>query len=256
MPTEEAKQQGLPGSDVFRFSHLLYHDDLNRDAAVVHLNVEALKALLDTVAVSQRRVIAAEQIAVKEWLARGGFESGTPVPFGPATHAYMQYVNYENLKIASGFELHLKSRLIANDFVVQEIDGRAQEYKDLARDQPTRPIAKAELFAIRGYMFNGRQNYLPGLRDRSLKFSVLTEEPEYRKAMKLSDECLDIINDYRVLRNQIHLPGDVVEAPNIQAYSGPIVNFIVDFINGEVVSLCNALIVRHKLNWNPFNPLS
>ena len=28
--TEEAKKQSLPGFDVYRYAHLLYHDDLNR----------------------------------------------------------------------------------------------------------------------------------------------------------------------------------------------------------------------------------
>ena len=138
MSTEQAKHQGLPGSDVFRFSHLLYHDPLNRDAGVVHLNVEAYKSFSDTVLLTQRHALAAEQRAAKEWLAAGGFASNIAFPWGTATHAYMEYVNYENLKIASGFELHLKARLLSRDFVIHEIDGRNPDYKSLAKEQEAR----------------------------------------------------------------------------------------------------------------------
>jgi hypothetical protein len=254
--TAQAKLQGLPGSDVFRFSHVLYHDPLNRDAGVVHLNVEALKSFLDTVVVDQRRALAVEQMAVQYWLAQGGFASEAPFPCGVAIHAYMEYVNYENLKIASGFELHLKARLLANDFVVHEIDGRNPDYKKLAKEQETRPISKTELFAIRSYHFDGKKNYLPGLKEASLKFSKLTDEPDYRKSLSLPDDQLDIIRDYRLLRNQIHLPGDIIESPSIQAYPGPIIDFIVNFINAEIVAFSNTLIARHKLNREPLSLLS
>jgi len=81
MSTDQAKHQGLPGSDVFRYSHLLYHDPLNRDAGVVHLNVEAYKSFSDTVLLTQRHALAAEQSAAKEWLAAGGFASNIPFPW-------------------------------------------------------------------------------------------------------------------------------------------------------------------------------
>jgi hypothetical protein len=249
--TERAKDEGLPGSDVFRFSHLLYHDPLNRDAGVVHLNVEAYKSFSDTVLVSQRHALATEQRTVKEWIAAGGFASRVPFPWGTASYAYMDYVNYENLKIASGFELHLKARLLSRDFIVHEIDGRTGDYKRLAKEQEVRPISKTEIFAIRSYHFDGQQNYLPGLKDSSLKFAKFTDEPEYRKALDLPNDHLDIIKDYRNLRNQIHLPGDIVESPNIQRYQGPIVDFIVGFINAEIVTYSNGLSEKYQLNRRP-----
>jgi hypothetical protein len=254
IPTEQARQQGLPGSDVFRFSHLLYHDPLNRDAGVVYLNVEAHKAFSDTVLISHRHALAAEQKAVKEWLAAGGSASRTPLPWGAMTFRYMDYVNYENLKIAAGFELHLKARLLSKDFVVHEIDGRSLDYKTLAKEQETRPISKSELFIIRSYYFDGQQNYLPGLKDTSLKYSKLTDEPEYRKMLDLSDDHLDMIKDYRDLRNQIHLPGDIVESPKIQGYRGSIVDFIVGFVNAEIVEYTNGLIGKYQLNRRPLVP--
>lgn len=248
IPTEEAKKQGLPGSDVFCFSHLLYHDQLHRDAGVAHLNIEAYKAFSDTIILSQRKTLAAEEKAVEEWVKAGGIEAGMPYPWGAMTFAYIDYVNYENFKIACGFELHLKARLLARDFIVHEVDGRQPDYKSLAKEQETRPISKGELFAVRSYCFNGQQNYLPGLKDASLQYSKLTDKPEYRKVLNLPDNHLDIIKDYRNLRNQIHFPGDVIETPNLKRYPGSIVEFINSFINVEIVAYTNELIGKYKLN--------
>lgn len=246
--TAQAKWQGLPGSDVYRWSHLLYHDPLNRDAGVVQLNVEAYKSFSDTVLVTQRHELAAEQRAANEWLAAGGFASNTPFPWGAATRGYMDCVNYEHLKIACGFEIYLKARLLSGDFVVHRIDRGDPDYRRLAIEQENRPIHKSELFAIRSYHFDGRRNYLPGLKEASLEFAKFTNKPEYRKSLKLPDRDLDIINDYRTLRNQIHLPGDVLETPHIQAYPGPIVEFIIGFVNAELVAYTNELIKKYQLN--------
>ena len=46
----------------------------------------------------------------------------------------MEYVNYENLKIASGFELHLKARLLGGDYVLHEIDPKVDCYKALSAE--------------------------------------------------------------------------------------------------------------------------
>lgn len=249
--TEEAKRLALPGFDVYRRTHLWYHDDLNRDHGVVHLNIEAVKAFSDTVTLTRRHVLAGEQAAVKEWLRQGGSAANLPYPGGEATTARMEYVNYENLKLASGFELHLKARLLARNYLLHEIDSRVNGYKALASAQETRPIAKAELFAIQPYHFDGRQNYLPGLTEASLKFSRLTGKPEYRSALGLPDQTLDIIEDYRALRNQVHLPGDILETRNIQAYPRPIVEFLTSFINVEVIEASNELIQKYGMNFQP-----
>ena len=252
--TEEAKRRSLSGFDVYRYSHLLYHDDLNRDFGVVRLNVEAIKAFSDTVTIVQRHALAAEQSAVKQWFAQGGFESNIPLPWGEATYASMEYVNYEHLKIASAFELHLKARLLARNYVLHEIDAKADGYRSLATEQFNRPIEKQELFAIQPYHFDGKLNYLPGLKEGSIKFSWLTDKPAYRAVLGLTTEQLDIIRDYRLLRNQIHLPGDILEASSIQAFPRPIIEFLTEFINSNIVAWSNNLIAQYKMNYKPIAP--
>jgi hypothetical protein len=225
----------------------VYFDDVNRDAVALQLNLEALKAFSDTVTVTHRAALAAEGAAVTAWARRGGFAAGLPFPWGSLTltRAMIEYVNYDNLKIASGFELHLKARLPAHDFLVHEIDPKTPGCKKLAREQARRPINKHELFAIQEYRFDGGQNYLPGLEAESLKFSWLTDRPTYRAALELTDQQLDIIRDYRNLRNQIHFPGDMFEAPAIQAYPPPITDFIVAFVNTEIVDWSHRLMAQY-----------
>ena len=250
--TAEAKNQLLPGFAVYRYSHLLYHDDLNRDFGVVRLNVEAMKAFSDTVTITQRKSIAEDQAAINRWQAQGGFQENLPFPWwGDATRAKMEYVNYEHFKIATAFELHLKARLLARNFILHEIDAKISGYKTLATEQASRPIGKFEIIAIQPYCFDGKQNYLPGLKDTSLRFSSLTDKPLYRSALGLTDAELDIIRVYRVLRNQIHFPGDPVEMPNLQAFPKPIVEFLIDFINREIVAWSNTLIAQYKMNYRP-----
>ena len=253
--TDEAKEKNLPGHDVYKYSHLLYHDDLNRDFGVVRLNVEAMKAFSDTVMIARRHTLAKEQAAAKEWLNKGGFAANLPYPWGEASIMAMEYANYENLKLASGFELHLKARLLARNYVVHEIDSRVPGCRDLAAEQAERPIAKHELLAIQKYHFDGRQNYLPGLKETSLKFSWLTDKPNYRAALALSAQQLDIIGDFRSLRNQIHFPGDIVDVPNIQNYPTPIVEFVTSFINAEIIDWSNELIAKHEFNFRPLQRL-
>ena len=201
IPTAEAKLQVLPGSDVYRYSHLLYNDDLHRDFGVVRLNIEALKAFSDSITVGQRHELMADRTATEEWIAKGGFQSGTPDPWGAISWKSLEYVNYEYLKIAAAFELHLKSRLLARNYVLHEIDSKSIEYRFLAMQQRTRPITRQELLAIHSYHFDGKQNYLPGLKDSTLGFSVLTQRPAYVAALGLSPRQMNIIEEYRVLMN-------------------------------------------------------
>ena len=252
MTTEEAKALRLPGSDVYRATHLLYHDALNRDAGV-RLNVEAMKAFSDTLMLSRRDELAGERRAAKEWLDAGGFASGGALPWGPATHVLMEFINYEYLKIASAFELHFKARLLFRDFVVHEVDRNDPFYSRIATYQRARPVRKEEIIAVSDYVFDGNRNYLPGLKDDSIKFSLITKKPGYRAALGLQEATIDVVDDFRVLRNQIHLPGDIVEAPHLAALSRPAPDFIADFINSEVVPWSNALIGQHGLNWQPLN---
>jgi hypothetical protein len=241
--TADAKAQQLAGSDVYRASHILYLDDHHRDWGAVRLNIEAMKAFTDTVEIAERVALAAHRAEVQDFISKGGLAAGVQFPWSAASHDTLEYVNYEYLKIASGFELHLKARLLTRDYVLHLIDGKLPIYKALAHEQRSRPILKSELLSVSEFHFDGSLNYLPGLTASSLKFSWLTDKPRYRAAIGLSSRDLDVIKDFRELRNQIHLPGELPETPALHSIGVPMVDFLLPFINKEIVTWSNQLII-------------
>jgi hypothetical protein len=256
--TEEARSRNLPGSDTFHATHIAYVDDLHRHWAAVRLNVEAMKAFLDTVEISERVALAEQQAALKDFIKRGGLAAGLDFPTNEPWRAKRNYINYEYLKIACGFELHLKARLIARGYLAHLLDSRSVMHRSLAGAQKERPIAIGELLDTQPFHFDGTQNYLPGVGTASVKFSWLTDKSEYRKVFDLADIELDLIKDLRLLRNQIHLPSDdvVVDTPALRAFGAPLIEFLLPFINRELVEWSNSTIAAYEWRFRPLEPLN
>jgi hypothetical protein len=80
-----------------------------------------MKAFYDTISVGRYSELITESLAMSEFVAQKGFLSAEPAPLGPVTFDYMDFYNYECLKIACAFELHLKARLLGRDYIVHEI---------------------------------------------------------------------------------------------------------------------------------------
>lgn len=235
--------------------HSLYLNARLRDHAVVRLNFESLKAFCDTVIVGQRHQLALERLADKVWDDSGGWDAGLDLPPAHSTWNMLEYLNFEYLKIASAFEIHLKARLLSTDHVLHMIDRSSPIHKALAEEQRERPILKAEILSLSEFHFDGTKNYLPGLKNESIKFSWLTDLPKYRAALNLSHHQLDIVQDYRRLRNEIHFPGAVLDSPNISAYPGPISDFLVGFINQEIINWSNRLSAKRGFTFQRLAPL-
>lgn len=249
VPTADAKAQGLQGSDTYRRSAYLYLDDLHRNWGAVGLVSEAVRAFGDTIAITNREALAQHRDRIQEWIAKGALAAGLDMPWDEAWHDAMEYSHYEHLKLACGFELCLKARLLASGILVHVIDAVDTRYKSLAREQYSRPISVAEVLAIQPYQFDGTINFLPGITPRSLKFSWITDEKAYRAATGLSDQALDIIKDYRELRNVIHLPGESPDTPAIRAFGKPMIEFLLPFLNGDMIDWANTAIDSHGLNF-------
>lgn len=235
---EEARRQNLPGSDVYIRTQTAYKSELNRDALIVHLNREAYKTFRDTITIrNYRRLKKETERAIRNLRLY-------PVTF----FRRIQYMDLENFKIAAGFELHLKACLLANNVVIHVISNEPQ-FRHLRRKQRNEPVYNHELLAIEGFYYNGKLNILRGLTASSLDFNLILNTPSYRLQLGKSQDFLDIVEDYRNLRNQIHMPGDIVEAPHINRYDGDSLRrLLVQFINEEIVEYNNKLIDKWKLN--------
>lgn len=235
---EEARKRNLPGSDVFLRTQLAYKDELNRDALIVHLNREAYKAFIDTITISQYPLIQKEREALL---------SGVKM-FPPTIYRQMEYMNFEVFKIATGFELHLKACLLANDIVIHCINNDPPSFKVLRKKQREEPIYKQDLFTIEGFCYNGELNILRGLTSQSLSFDQILKLTYLPKLGK-SEEFLNIVEDYRNLRNQIHMPGDPIETQHLSKYTGDsLIKLLVNFINKDIVEWNDKLVEKWKLH--------
>jgi len=112
---------------------------------------------------------------------------------------------------------------------------------NLAKEQKKRAFQIKEFFDIEGigYYFNGQQNVLVVLKENSIAFSDMFKK-KYKKILDLENNILAIIDNYRKLHNQIHLPGDAI---NINHK----VEKIFDFINEEIVKHSNILVAKYDL---------
>ena len=73
-------------------------------------------------------------------------------------------------------------------------------------------------------------------------------QKEYSKVLNLSTELLDIIGDYINLRNQIHLPGDFNDSPNLIKLGEKATPLIINFINEMNVEI--GKIADYHDMWN------
>src|SRR5437764_4762900 len=173
MPEEEARKLQLVGSDTFLRTQLAYRDELNKESLIMYLNREAYLAFTDTILIGQYPLLKQERELMKsDWTI------STPTIF-----RQLEYWNLDNLKIAAGFELHLKACLLSKDIVIHLINGRTPfntaQFNALRNRQDNEPVYKSELFAIEGYYFNGTLNILRGLTSLSLKLDKILNSSKY-----------------------------------------------------------------------------
>ena len=126
---QEARQRQLSGCDVFKRTQLAYKDNLHRDHFAVSLNREALKIFNLTVTFGQHYQLKAEAAKFKQQIADGTFKLEN-YQISEQHWRLLEYMNLEFFYIATGFELHFKSWLLQNNFIVNIID-KVEPFKSL-----------------------------------------------------------------------------------------------------------------------------
>ena len=230
--TAKAVQQSLPGADSWRYSHLRYHTDSMRQYGAAELFREAYLLLLDSITLRRRGQLMREHRLLQEYWPH---MMSRNLPKIPAILQRANLFHLENFKIAAGFELFINAALIEKGYIAHQIK------KNPLRDmQMTRPISVAEFITLHPPRFNGQQNYLPDLKEASLNFNNLLMDP-YCSAIGLSPHERDVIEEYRQHRNHIHLPPDFsgagLKAQDLKSK----IEFLVSFINNQIVARFDAL---------------
>lgn len=248
--TEEAKRLGLAGSDTFRASHVCYVNEINCNGRALMLYHEAITAFGEAHDIKHRRELIREHAESQAYHEKGGFLSNDPMPPHPVIIGSLTHMNLNNLLIASGFELALKGIILEQGFIIQMIS-KSGSYRSLAHTQCSEPVEKNAVLAIDEFRFDGRLNYLPGLQDQSLKFSTIVKKEQYRAVTGLDEGTIDIIDAFRVLRNQIHFPGDTSEGALAKLQDINTIEFVIDFINNHVVVRANRIWEELSLGGRP-----
>ncbi|NOT36588.1 MAG: hypothetical protein HOP11_04365 [Saprospiraceae bacterium] len=168
-------------------------------------------------------------------------------------------MNLENFYLSTGFELHFLACLVEFGFIIHEIDSKFSKTKSLAKEQQKRPIHKSELFNVTDFHYDDIQkiNVLIGIKEKSLSFYRLCKSPAYQTAINKSDEIFMIANEYRKLRNQIHMPGDFLQT-KLSSHiddEGPLLRTIVDFVNIDIIEKSNYLRIKNDLKYNALNKI-
>ena len=242
----EARQLGLPGSDVFRATHICYVNEINRKCGASQLYMEALNAFSQAYPIRHRSSLMQERQANQRYCEKGGLFSNEPMPSTPAIFESLRQANLSHLLIATGFELALKGILLEKGYVLQIIQDH-HRYQDLCKRQRNQPIAAGEIIAIDEFRFDGNINYLPGLRDKTIGFSTIVENKAYRDVLTLDDITLDIIDACRALRNEIHFPGEMPDGALKRLQNVDVAEFVIEFVNSHIIPRINA--IRQEYDW-------
>jgi len=246
---EEAAKLKVSGWDVFQKSHLMYMDDINRQYGIAELNYEAFKAFSDTILITKSDEIVKEYQQKEDFIKSGKKLGIDDYPWPNTQMEFGRFRNLEYLKIGCGFELSLKAILLKHGFVIHEIDGKDARYSNLAKEQRRRPVMIKELFAVSGYMHNGSINILPGITKKSLQFSIMLHNNDYKKTIGLDTVSLEIIDEYRDIRNMIHLPGDPIETVRLRNMSWQEkICFILNYIDEYIVATNRKIVADWGLH--------
>jgi hypothetical protein len=250
----EARRLNLPGCDTFKATEKAYKDDINRDAFVIKLNIESYKIFCSSFLIGDYPNIIKEreqQIENCRKLNENNPETNNlPIFLPPIIQHRFEYINLEHFYLATGFELSFKSKLLHRSFIVNIFEETTQ-FETLRKEQKKRPINKTELFSISGYFYDEDKmiNRLKGITAKSLEFGNILNKPNYQKELNVDNEIILIAEEFRNLRNQIHLPGDWQSSALINSLGDSLVNKLVDYINDDIVDMTNQLIDKYNFNF-------
>jgi hypothetical protein len=249
----EARRRNLPGCDTFKRTELTYKDDINRDSFVIKLNIESYKVFCSSFLIGDYPKIIKErehqEIYYRKLNENIPETNNLTIIHPPIIQERFEFINLENFYLATGFELSFKSKLLHRNFIVNIFED-SEQFANLRKEQKKRPVNKTELFSISGYFYDevNMINSLKGITGKSLDFSIILNKPKYQKELLVDKETIQIAEEFRNLRNQIHLPGDWKSSALINKLGDSLVSKLVDYINHHIVDMTNQLIDMYDFN--------
>jgi hypothetical protein len=252
----EARQQNLPGSDVFTNRQAAYKNDIDRDDFVVSINNEAYKMFLLSTLIGHYPTLRSDALKMETAIENGTAHLAIQ-EMSQINKDRLENMNLEFFYIATGFELSFKACLLQNNYVIHNFEEK-DNFKDLYKKQKKEPVHKSELLEAGGYFYNQikKHIFLKGITAKSLDFKLICTKPTYTSTLGVTDDILNIAEDYRNRRNQIHLPGGaLVEAPNLKRIGKKVMPAMIEFINSNIVDNTNKLRKKHGFGFGELKRL-
>lgn len=234
---QQARERNLAGSDVIKnAAGYIYLDEMHTNFHAHKLYSDAKKIFLDSHLVRNCHEFLEYVKRMNVWWNERGHLGDLNVPSNPFMDYFIHNTFLENLKIASGFELAIKARLLQKGYVLYLIDDSDDRFKDLAKLQRNQPIHISEIKSITSYEYRGDGCYLDGFKSSSLSFSFIIKTKKYIDCIDLTQKELDTIDNFRELRNAIHLTiSDFPNHKGIEKLEEHFLQFVLRFINDYVV---------------------
>lgn len=113
----------------------------------------------------------------------------------------------DDVKISISFENYLKSELLLRGFVIHIIDRKAlgKKFKTYAKKQGKHPITISAIKKAEGVFRKRKTNYnFHSLTKKTINYSTLLNNPNYKDRIKLPPELCRILNNIRERRNSLH----------------------------------------------------
>ena len=102
---------------------------------------------------------------------------------------YVEEMLLDYIKIGICFENYMKAELLLHGYLAHNIANK-EPYAALYKKQRTQPVKFEEFKSLSDYTYDERlgYNYLPGLHDTTLSYSLLLREKAYRQTYNIPTE--------------------------------------------------------------------
>lgn len=153
------------------------------------------------------------------------------------------------VRICICFENFMKAKLLADGFIIHELDQNAEELKELARKQRKEPISLRNIEEVCGgwQRTPDGSGCLKGVRRQTLKLSCMLK-PDYQKQIRLPLDVARSVDKFAAKRNELHLylsDGLSTSTEAIASLEG-----MIAFAHGPMVTMHDSIIENHDLPQN------
>jgi hypothetical protein len=150
------------------------------------------------------------------------------------------------VRICICFENYMKAKLLAEGFLVHELDKDVTGIKDLAKAQRERPVSLKEAVHLSGGWSKSPDglDYLVGVRKQTLKMSWMLGKA-YQEKIDLPASVLKYLDGVNKQRNELHFymtDGFSTSDDTIESIQN-----LIRFVTGPMTTMHDSLIDNYKL---------